>query len=103
MTVETNKALIRQVFEKVIPAGDPAALRDLVDPARDEHRPHVRAATDRQAGRTGRHRHLPGRGREDRGAVGRLEARPGPCALTAVPGADLLTAAQFADHVGRPT
>jgi predicted ester cyclase len=30
MTLDANKALIRHVFEDVIPAGDPSALRDLV-------------------------------------------------------------------------
>ena len=30
MTLESNKALIRHVFEDVIPAGDPTAMRDLV-------------------------------------------------------------------------
>jgi hypothetical protein len=32
VTLDANKALIRHVFEKVIPANDPAALRDLVAP-----------------------------------------------------------------------
>jgi len=32
MTADANKALIRHVFEKVIPAGDAAGLRDLVAP-----------------------------------------------------------------------
>ena len=130
MTLDANKALIRYVFEKVIPAGDSAAMRDLVaqdwvdhdplpgqqaglegaeyvvstmhgahpdlrftiddliaeaepghdpvDPAWHQHRPHARTAADRPAGRARRHRDLPDRGREDRGKVGRLEARPGP-------------------------
>ena len=30
MTLDANKALIRYVFEKVIPAGDSTAMRDLV-------------------------------------------------------------------------
>jgi steroid delta-isomerase-like uncharacterized protein len=30
MTHEANKALIRRIFEEVIPAGDPIAMRDLV-------------------------------------------------------------------------
>jgi steroid delta-isomerase-like uncharacterized protein len=30
MTLEANKAVIRHVFESVIPAGDPTAMRDLV-------------------------------------------------------------------------
>jgi predicted ester cyclase len=30
MTLEANKALIRRLFEEVIPAGDPTAMRDLV-------------------------------------------------------------------------
>ena len=39
MTLEANKALIRQVFEKVIPAGDSAAMRDLVAPEWIDHDP----------------------------------------------------------------
>ena len=39
MTLDTNKALIREVFEKVIPAGDPAGLRDLVAPDWIDHDP----------------------------------------------------------------
>jgi steroid delta-isomerase-like uncharacterized protein len=30
MTPQANKALIRHLFEKVIPAGEPAAIRDVV-------------------------------------------------------------------------
>jgi hypothetical protein len=30
MTLEANRAVIRRVFETVIPAGDPTAMRDLV-------------------------------------------------------------------------
>jgi steroid delta-isomerase-like uncharacterized protein len=30
MTLDANKNLIRRVFEEVIPAGDPTAMRDLV-------------------------------------------------------------------------
>ena len=30
MTLEANKAVIRRVFDAVIPAGDPTAMRDLV-------------------------------------------------------------------------
>jgi steroid delta-isomerase-like uncharacterized protein len=30
MTLEANKAVIRRVFEEVIPAGDPTGMRDLV-------------------------------------------------------------------------
>ena len=134
MSLDANKALIRSVFEKVIPAGDAAGLRDLVapdwidhdplpgqpagldgaeyvvttmhgahpdlrftiddliaeaepghdpvDPARHQHRSHARTAADRPAGRARRHRDLPDRGREDRGAVGRLETRPRPGPLT---------------------
>jgi predicted ester cyclase len=36
---DANKALIRHVFEKVIPAGDQAAMRELVDPAWIDHDP----------------------------------------------------------------
>ena len=134
MSLDANKALIRSVFEKVIPAGDAAGLRDLVapdwidhdplpgqpagldgaeyvvttmhgahpdlrftiddliaeaepghdpvDPARHQHRSHARTAADRPAGRARRHRDLPDRGREDRGALGRLETRPRPGPLT---------------------
>jgi steroid delta-isomerase-like uncharacterized protein len=39
VTLDANKALIRHVFEKVIPAGDPAALRDLVAPDWIDHDP----------------------------------------------------------------
>ncbi|HEY7429499.1 MAG TPA: ester cyclase [Streptosporangiaceae bacterium] len=39
MTLEANKALIREVFEKVIPAGDPAAMRELVAPDWIDHDP----------------------------------------------------------------
>ena len=39
MTLDANKALIREVFEKVIPAGDPAGLRDLVAPDWIDHDP----------------------------------------------------------------
>ena len=39
MTLDANKALIRSVFEKVIPAGDAAGLRDLVAPDWVDHDP----------------------------------------------------------------
>jgi predicted ester cyclase len=39
MTPDANKALIRDVFEKVIPAGDPAGLSDLVNPDWIDHDP----------------------------------------------------------------
>ena len=39
MSVDANKALIRSVFEKVIPAGDAAGLRDLVAPDWIDHDP----------------------------------------------------------------
>ena len=39
VTPDANKALIREVFEKVIPAGDPAGLRDLVAPDWVDHDP----------------------------------------------------------------
>jgi hypothetical protein len=39
MTPEANKALIRHVFEDVIPAGDPTAMRDLVVPDFLDHDP----------------------------------------------------------------
>ena len=39
MTPEANKALIRRVFEKVIPAGVPAGLRELVAPDLIDHDP----------------------------------------------------------------
>jgi hypothetical protein len=32
VTLEATKALIRRIFEEVIPAGDPAAMRELVAP-----------------------------------------------------------------------
>jgi predicted ester cyclase len=39
VTLDANKALIRRVFEKVIPAGDSAAMRDLVAPDWIDHDP----------------------------------------------------------------
>ena len=39
MTLDANKALIRHVFEEVIPAGDPAAMRDLMVPDFLDHDP----------------------------------------------------------------
>jgi predicted ester cyclase len=39
MTLEANKALIRRVFEAVIPAGEPAAMRDFVAPDFLDHDP----------------------------------------------------------------
>lgn len=39
MTLEANKALVRRVFEEVIPAGDPTAMRDLVAPDFLDHDP----------------------------------------------------------------
>lgn len=39
MTPGANKALIREVFEKVIPAGDAAGLSDLVSPDWIDHDP----------------------------------------------------------------
>jgi steroid delta-isomerase-like uncharacterized protein len=39
MTLDANKALIRHVFEKVIPAGDAAAMRELVAPGWIDHDP----------------------------------------------------------------
>lgn len=39
MTTEANKALIRHMFEEVIPAGDAAAMRDLVSPDFLDHDP----------------------------------------------------------------
>ena len=39
MTEEANKALIRRVFEEVIPAGDPASMRELMDPDFLDHDP----------------------------------------------------------------
>ena len=39
MSLEANKTLIRSVFEKVIPAGDAAGLRDLVAPDWIDHDP----------------------------------------------------------------
>lgn len=38
-TLDANKALIRRIFEEVIPAGDPAAMRDLVAPDFLDHDP----------------------------------------------------------------
>jgi hypothetical protein len=39
MSLDANKDLIRSVFEKVIPAGDAAGLRDLVAPDWVDHDP----------------------------------------------------------------
>jgi steroid delta-isomerase-like uncharacterized protein len=39
MTIEANKALIRRVFEQVIPAGDPTTMRDLMAPDFLDHDP----------------------------------------------------------------
>ena len=39
MSLDANKALIRSVFETVIPAGDAAGLRDLVAPDWVDHDP----------------------------------------------------------------
>ncbi|MGH3176597.1 MAG: hypothetical protein ACRDPF_22380 [Streptosporangiaceae bacterium] len=39
MSLDANKALIRSVFEKVIPAGDAAGLRALVAPDWIDHDP----------------------------------------------------------------
>ena len=39
MSLDANKDLIRSVFEKVIPAGDAAGLRDLVAPDWIDHDP----------------------------------------------------------------
>ena len=39
MTLEANKALIRRIFEEVIPAGDDAAMRELVAPEWVDHDP----------------------------------------------------------------
>lgn len=37
--LDANKALIRRVFEEVIPAGDSAAMRDLMAPGFLDHDP----------------------------------------------------------------
>ena len=39
MTLEANKALVRRLFEEVIPAGDPSAMRELVAPGFLDHDP----------------------------------------------------------------
>ena len=39
MTLDANKALIRRVFEEVIPAGDPSAMRDVMAPDFLDHDP----------------------------------------------------------------
>src|SRR3954464_13579705 len=39
MTADANKALVRRLFEEVIPAGVPAAMRDLVAPGFLDHDP----------------------------------------------------------------
>ena len=39
MTLDANKALVRRVFEEVIPGGDPTAMRDLVAPDFLDHDP----------------------------------------------------------------
>jgi steroid delta-isomerase-like uncharacterized protein len=38
-TLDANKDLIRRIFEEVIPAGDPTAMRDLVAPDFLDHDP----------------------------------------------------------------
>ena len=38
-TLEANKALVRRIFEEVIPAGDTAAMRELVSPDWVDHDP----------------------------------------------------------------
>ncbi len=40
-TLDANKALIRRIFEEVIPAGDTAAMRDLAAPDFLDHDPRV--------------------------------------------------------------
>jgi len=39
VTLDANKALVRHIFEDVIPAGDAAAMRDLVLPDFLDHDP----------------------------------------------------------------
>src|SRR4029077_1863217 len=39
MTLEANKALVRRLFEEVIPAGVPSAMRELVAPGFLDHDP----------------------------------------------------------------
>lgn len=39
MTLDANKALIRRLFEEVLPAGDPVAARDLLAPEYFDHNP----------------------------------------------------------------
>ncbi len=39
MTRDARKALVRRLFEEVIPAGDPTAIRDLVAPGFVDHDP----------------------------------------------------------------
>src|SRR4029077_16560012 len=39
MTLEANKALVRRLFEDVIPAGVPSAMRELVAPSLLHHDP----------------------------------------------------------------
>ena len=39
MKLDANKALIRRIFEEVIPAGDIAAMRELVAPEWFDHDP----------------------------------------------------------------
>ena len=39
MTLDANKALVRRVFEEVIPSGDATAMRDLVAPDFLDHDP----------------------------------------------------------------
>jgi predicted ester cyclase len=39
VTLDANKALVRRVFEEVIPGGDPTAMRDLVAPDFLDHDP----------------------------------------------------------------
>lgn len=51
MTLDANKALVRRVFEEVIPSGDATAMRDLVAPDFLDHDP-----LPGQAGRRARRR-----------------------------------------------
>ena len=39
MTLEANKALVRRLFEEVIPGGVPSAMRELVAPGFLDHDP----------------------------------------------------------------
>ncbi len=48
MTLDSNKALVRRLFEEVFPAGDPSAVRDLVAAGIIDHDPFPGQPTGRE-------------------------------------------------------